>query len=62
VLVRNEKNVVFVIKDGLAHQREVQPGLRNDGWLEILSGLNAGEVVVIEGQTQLRDGQPVDVL
>ena len=62
VLVRNEKNVVFVIKDGLAHQREVQPGLRNDGWLEILSGLNAGEVVVTEGQTQLRDGQPVDVL
>lgn len=61
VLVRNGKNIVFVVQEGKAVQREVQTGLQNDGWTEILSGLAAGETVVTEGQTQLRDGLPVNV-
>ena len=62
VLVRNGQNVVFVVQDGQAVQRDVQTGLQNDGWTEILSGLEAGETVVTEGQTQLRDGLKVEVL
>ncbi len=62
VLVRAGKQVVFVVQDGKAVSREIQPGLQNDAWTEILSGLEAGETVVTEGQTQLRDGMSVDVL
>lgn len=62
ILTRNGLAVVFVVQDGQAVAKEVQPGLQNDGWTEILSGLAAGETVVTEGQTQLRDGMPVDVL
>ena len=62
VLVRNGQNVVFVVQDGQAVQRDVQTGLQNDGWTEILAGLEAGETVVTEGQTQLRDGLKVEVL
>ena len=62
VLVRNGRNIVFVVQDAQAVQREVQTGLQNDGWTEILSGLQAGEPVVTEGQTQLRDGLKVEVL
>ena len=62
ILNRGGKSVVFVAQDGRAVQREVQAGLQNDGWTEILSGLAAGEQVVTEGQTQLRDAQPVNVL
>lgn len=62
ILVRAGKPIVFVVRDGKAAAREVQTGLQNDGWTEILSGLEAGETVVTEGQTQLRDGMPVEVL
>ena len=61
ILVRGGKPTVFVVQDGKAIAREVQPGLQNDAWTEILSGLQPGEPVVTEGQTQLRDGLPVDV-
>ena len=62
ILTRNGRTIVFVAQDGLAAAREVQPGLQNDGWTEILSGLEAGESVVTEGQTQLRDGLSVEIL
>ena len=62
ILTRNGKSIVFVAQDGQAAAREVQTGLQNDAWTEILSGLEAGESVVTEGQTQLRDGLAVDVL
>ena len=62
VLVRGGKPAVFVARDGQAFLREVQTGFQNDGWTEILSGLNAGESVVTEGQTQLRNDMPVEVL
>ena len=62
VLVRGGKPAVFVARDGQAFLREVQTGFQNDGWTEILSGLEAGETVVVEGQTQLRDGLTVEVL
>ena len=62
ILNRNGKSIVFVAQDGKAAAREVQTGLQNDAWTEILSGLEAGESVVTEGQTQLRDGLPVEIL
>ena len=62
ILDRGGKPTVFVVRDGKAFAREVQTGFQNDGWTEILSGLAAGETVVTEGQTQLRDGLPVEVL
>jgi HlyD family secretion protein len=62
VLVRGGRPLVFVARNGRALARPVETGLQNDGWTEIRSGLEPGEHVVIEGQTQLHDGMPVDVL
>lgn len=52
---------LFVVTDGLARLRLVQSGTRTDGEVEILSGLRAGEKVVVQGNRQLVDGQPVKV-
>jgi len=62
ILVRSGQTVVFVAQDGQASARPVETGFQNDGWTEILSGLAAGETVVVEGQTQLHDGMAVEVL
>jgi membrane fusion protein, multidrug efflux system len=52
--------VAYVVEDGKARARAVQIGLRTgDGGVEIVSGLKAGEVVVIEGSDRLADGVPV---
>lgn len=61
ILIRNEKPTVFLVQNGKAFSRTVETGIQNDGWTEILSGLEAGEVVVTEGQIQLRDGMLVEV-
>jgi multidrug efflux pump subunit AcrA (membrane-fusion protein) len=54
--------MVFVVTDGRAVTRTVETGWQNDGWIAILSGLEVGEPVVTEGQTQLSAGATVDVL
>lgn len=51
------KHYVFVVnKDNNAIQTEVQLGQRMSGLVEIISGLNAGDEVVIEGTTKIRSG------
>jgi hypothetical protein len=50
---------LFVVADGLARLRLVRSGARTAGEVEILSGLQAGESVVVQGNRQLVDGQPV---
>ena len=52
----------FVVKqDGTVEARSVEPGDTVEGMTVILSGLSAGEQVVVEGAERLRDGTQVDV-
>lgn len=53
---------IYVIEGGLAVRRSVTTGLRQDGAIAILDGVEAGEPVVIRGLQRLRDGAPVKVL
>ena len=50
---------LFVVKADTAHARTVTTGVRNDVKVEITSGLNSGEEVVVEGQAFLSDGYPI---
>ena len=52
--------VAFVADNGVARLRVVTPGLHTgDGRVEIVSGVAAGEKIVIEGSDRLADGVPV---
>ena len=54
------KGVVFVVDaQKVAHRRDVEAGLVVDGKMQILTGLEAGEVVVVEGGYALPDGTTV---
>ena len=55
------ENFVFTV-DGQkkAHRRQVEVGVTADGQAEILSGVQAGEAVVVRGQTALPDGALVE--
>jgi len=61
VLRYGQMERLFTVEDNKAELRLVRTGAHRDGAIEILAGLREGEQVVIEGNDQLMDGQPVQV-
>jgi len=57
-----DKQFVFIVADGIANRREVRIGARRPGQVEVLSGIEVGERIVIEGTVKVRDGGPVQDL
>jgi len=53
---------VFVIENGTARYRKVELGQHLNDNYEILSGVDAGDVVVTAGQTRLIDGTEVEII
>ena len=54
ILEGNKAYVYKVSKDNIANRSEIQIGLRNDGKVEVTSGLNAGDIIVSEGLKKVR--------
>ncbi|MBL8519369.1 MAG: efflux RND transporter periplasmic adaptor subunit [Betaproteobacteria bacterium] len=52
---------VFKVVDGRAVRTKVEIGQRQQGLVEIVGGLTAGEVIVTAGQIKIRDGAQVKV-
>ncbi len=53
-------DAVMVIKDGTAARVLVQTGIRDGGWIEVLSGLAAGDTVVTKAGSFVRAGDRVN--
>ncbi|MDR1076577.1 MAG: efflux RND transporter periplasmic adaptor subunit [Xanthomonadaceae bacterium] len=53
---------VYVVRDGKAVRTRVALGYTDEGWIEIRSGLSAGDKVVTAGKMALRDGSAVQVV
>ena len=51
--------LAWVVTDGKADRRTVVLGVRSPGWVEVRSGVAAGELVVVGGQERLGPGAPV---
>lgn len=62
VLAEDARSSVFVVADGEVRRRDVRTGYRNNGSVEILDGVAAGEYVVVTGQSSLRDKSKVTVV
>jgi len=52
-------NVIWAVVDGKASRRVVTLGVRSAGVVEILSGVQAGEAVVVGGLERMGEGMPV---
>lgn len=61
VIQRQDAHFIFVIDPSkkVAELRQITIGARKPGWVEITSGLNEGELVVIRGFNMINDGQSV---
>ena len=52
-------NVVWAVANGKASRRVVQLGARSQGVVEVLSGVQAGELVVVGGLDRMAEGMPL---
>jgi len=53
---------IFVAEDEVAEKRQVTLGLEENDWVEVLSGVEVGEQVIVAGQGGLKDGAAVKAL
>lgn len=53
---------VYVIKDSLAFKKEIQTGYTNGSNVEVIDGLDDGEMVVTIGQGSLQDSSKVSII
>ncbi len=53
VIPTGGKNYVFVVKGDEAERREVTLGLRRPGYVEVISGIAAGDRIVVQGSFRL---------
>ena len=57
IKVSDEKNTLW-----FAEKRQIYIGKRYSGWVEVLTGLRAGDKVVTHGLQKIHDGQGVSIL
>ncbi|MEW6652963.1 MAG: efflux RND transporter periplasmic adaptor subunit [Bacteroidota bacterium] len=62
LLVRDKRPLVFVVEDGLAKWKYIEMGEQNDEFIEVLSGVEPGENVIVEGQYTLAHDAKVKIL
>jgi len=59
IVREGEETALFVSAGGKAQRRLVQTGLGDGTNVEILSGVKAGEMVIVDGQAGLPDGAAI---
>ncbi len=62
VLAEDARTTVFVVSADEVQRRDVRVGYRNNGSVEIIEGVTAGELVVVTGKSSLRDKSKVTVV
>ncbi|NQT81608.1 efflux RND transporter periplasmic adaptor subunit, partial [bacterium] len=63
VVLRDQSGeYVFVVEEDIARRREVKLGLQEGPRVEILDGLQPGEVLIVSGQQKVAEGQRVQIL
>lgn len=63
VIPTGGREIVYTVdKDQRARELEVQSGIRNDNYVEIVKGLQAGQEVITKGNTLVNDGTLVRVV
>ena len=60
--IEDGQAAVFVIEAGVARRQTVRTGMESGNLVEIISGLNEGDQIVLYDQDQLADGQAVEVV
>lgn len=61
LIVESDKHFVYLAQGDKAEKRQVTIGAREPGFVEIISGLSVGDVIVTDGVAKLVDGSAITV-
>jgi len=59
VVEEDNQSVVYVVTNGEAERRVIKTGIRSNGIVEVIDGVDQQEQIVVTGQSSLRDGSRV---
>ena len=59
LMQRSSQVFVYTITDDQAEMLQIKAGVRRDGWIEVLGGLDEGQQVITDGVIKIRNGSPV---
>ncbi len=62
IVHEGERIFIYKVEDNIATKMEFQPGYTNSDSIESLSGIDAGESVIVLGHNSLKDGAKVNVV
>ena len=62
ILAEDDESAVYVVRDSIAYRQVVETGYSNDEHMEIISGIDAGDIIITTGQNSLRDSSKVEVI
>ncbi|MEV0971950.1 efflux RND transporter periplasmic adaptor subunit [Microtetraspora glauca] len=61
IVSSGKESVVWVVRNGAAERRTVRLGAQGDAEVEVVSGLMAGERIVVRGADTVHANQPIDL-
>lgn len=61
VLIKDDEEIVFIVKDNQAKLKKIKTGISNKNFVEIIEGLNIGEKIVTVGNVTLKDGETIRI-
>jgi len=62
IVPRGGKNFVYRVSDGKVTEDVVELGRRREGQVEVTSGIQPGDTVVVAGHARLKNGSPVEIV
>ena len=62
ILEKERGRVVYVFDKGKVFQRDIKIGLSQQDQVQVIHGLKKGELIVVEGQNKLADGEEVNIV
>lgn len=62
ITVAGAKTHVFTVADGKANKQNVITGVREPGYVQIVSGLSEGDEIITHGTSKVRSGSAVEVV
>jgi membrane fusion protein (multidrug efflux system) len=61
IISKPDGDHIFIIKNDRAHLQKIKTGIKDDGMVEIISGLDKKDVIVSTGQNQLSGGEKINI-
>jgi membrane fusion protein (multidrug efflux system) len=62
VTIQGNTAFVYIVNDETVEKKDIKVGKRNFGKVSVLSGINEGDIVIVEGVSKVRNKTKVKII